>query len=391
MERWNFGIWKSGVRKLGVWNKMNWNLRNWNNPVWNSPLWNNKIWNVGTWKSIAAVLSPAFHRADWNSKLVNLVFQRWGYPLSIRRWNFSFCILSVLLLTACQDSNQHSTSNSKHGIVVFQTDFGLKDGAVSAMKGVASTVDPDLKLYDLTHEIPAYNIWEGAYRLEQTAAYWPAGTVFVSVIDPGVGTSRKSVVMRSKSGHYFVTPDNGTLTLIAESLGIDEIREINEELNRRKNSGKSYTFHGRDVYAYTGARLAAGVIKFEEVGNRLSGSVVRIPYQKAQFQGDSIVGSIPILDIQFGNVWTNINDSIFKSLQISPLKNIEVIIKENDSIVFKQVVPFANTFGDVPEGKPLAYMNSLLNFSLAVNMGNFSDIYKVKSGPGWSITIRRID
>ena len=110
----------------------------------------------------------------------------------------------------------------KKGIVVFQTDFGVKDGAVSAMKGVASGVDPDLKLYDLTHEIPAYNIWEAAYRLEQTAPYWPAGTVFVSVVDPGVGTTRKLVVLKTKTGHYFVTPDNGTLTFVAARLGISE-------------------------------------------------------------------------------------------------------------------------------------------------------------------------
>src|SRR5690349_9631009 len=114
-------------------------------------------------------------------------------------------IILISIVTACQH---------KKGIVVFQSDFGLKDGAVSAMKGVSMEVDPNLKLYDLTHEIPAYNIWEAAYRLQQTAPFWPAGTVFVSVVDPGVGTSRKSVVLKTKTGHYFVTPDNGTLTLI---------------------------------------------------------------------------------------------------------------------------------------------------------------------------------
>ena len=129
--------------------------------------------------------------------------------------------------------------------VVFQSDFGLKDGAVSAMKGVAMGVAPDLKLYDLTHEIPAYNIWEAAYRLEQTVPYWPAGTVFVSVVDPGVGTNRKSVVVKTKTGHFIVTPDNGTLTLIASSLGIAERREINEAVNRRNGSQKSYTFQDR--------------------------------------------------------------------------------------------------------------------------------------------------
>src|SRR6201985_1747364 len=108
---------------------------------------------------------------------------------------------------------------AQNGMVVYQSDFGLKDGAVSEMKGVAMGVSPDLKLYDLTHEIPAYNIWEAAYRLQQTVPYWPEGTVFVSVVDPGVGTSRKSVVLKTNSGQFIVTPDNGTLTLIAETLG----------------------------------------------------------------------------------------------------------------------------------------------------------------------------
>src|ERR1700748_1688015 len=162
---------------------------------------------------------------------------------------------------------------SQNKIVVFQSDFGLKDGAVSAMKGVAMGVSPDLKLYDLTHEIPAYNIWEAAYRLEQTVRYWPTGTVFVSVVDPGVGTSRKSVVLKTNAGHFIVTPDNGTLTLIAQSEGIAAIREIDETVNRRKGSEKSYTFHGRDVYAYTAARLASGTISFEQVGKLLPNEV----------------------------------------------------------------------------------------------------------------------
>lgn len=288
--------------------------------------------------------------------------------------------LLICLITAC---------SQKKGIVVFQTDFGLKDGAVSAMKGVATGVDAGLKLYDLTHEIPAYNIWEAAYRLQQTAPYWPAGTVFVSVVDPGVGTSRKSVVLKTKSGHYFVTPDNGTLTLIAQSLGIESIREIDEVINRRKNSQASYTFHGRDVYAYTGARLAAGTIAFEQVGKELPAAVVTIPYQKAVYQGDSIKGNIPILDIQYGNIWTNINDSIFKVLHVEPKEKVEVKINRNDSLVFLQDIEFVNTFGEVPEGKTLAYMNSLMNFSLAINMGSMADSFHINSGPDWNIVVRK--
>src|SRR5579872_6654412 len=178
-------------------------------------------------------------------------------------------------------------------VVVYQSDFGLKDGAVAEMKGVAMSVSPDLKLFDLTHEIPAYNIWDAAYRLQQTVPYWPAGTVFVSVVDPGVGTARKSVVMRTKTGQYIVTPDNGTLTLVAESLGLDAIREIDEQVNRRPQSRESNTFHGRDVYSYTGARLAAGVITFEQVGPLLERQeVVRIAYQKAVAEGGRLKGTI---------------------------------------------------------------------------------------------------
>jgi S-adenosylmethionine hydrolase len=282
-----------------------------------------------------------------------------------------------------------SCGTRKAGVVVFQSDFGVKDGAVSAMKGVATGVDGNLKLYDLTHEIPAYNIWEAAYRLQQTAPYWPSGTVFVSVVDPGVGTQRKSVVLKTKTGHYFVTPDNGTLTLVSESLGIESIREIDEELNRRKESAASYTFHGRDVYAYTGARLAAGVISFEQVGKSLPDSVVRIPYQPAVLQGDSIRGNIPILDIQYGNIWTNINDSVFSKLHVSPAQKVQIKIFKADSLVFQQQIPFVHTFGDVPEGQLLGYMNSLMNFSLAINMGSLADSFKISSGPEWSVVVSR--
>jgi hypothetical protein len=112
--------------------------------------------------------------------------------------------------------------------LVLQTDFGTSDGAVSAMRGVAYGVDAGLTVADLTHNIPDYDIWVGGYRLFQTANYWPEGTVFVSVIDPGVGTTRKSVVLKTKAGRYFVGPDNGQFTLIAERDGVAELREIDE-------------------------------------------------------------------------------------------------------------------------------------------------------------------
>ncbi|MDB4903072.1 MAG: Adenosyl-chloride synthase [Mucilaginibacter sp.] len=279
------------------------------------------------------------------------------------------------------------SSIAQNKIVVFQSDFGLKDGAVSAMKGVAMGVSTDLKLFDLTHEIPAYNIWEAAYRLEQTVRYWPVGTVFVSVVDPGVGTARKSVVLKTKSGHFIVTPDNGTLTLITQSLGIDEVHEIDENINRRKDSKKSYTFHGRDVYAYTAARLAAGVISFEQVGPLLPKQVVSILYQKAVFDGKTLKGNIPVLDVQYGNVWTNIPDTLFNRLNLHYGDMVNVSIFYKHKLVYKDKMPYSQTFGDVAEGKPLAYLNSLLQVSFALNQGDFAKNFHVSSGSDWSVEV----
>jgi S-adenosylmethionine hydrolase len=278
---------------------------------------------------------------------------------------------------------------AQNGIVVFQSDFGLKDGAVSAMKGVAMGVSTNLKLFDLTHEIPAFNIWEAAYRLHQTVAYYPKGTIFVSVCDPGVGTNRRSVVLLTKSGHYIVTPDNGTLTLVAEQLGIQEMREIDEAINRLKNSGESYTFHGRDVYAYTAARLASHTITFRQVGARVLKDVVRLPYQKADYLDGVLRGTIPVLDTQYGNVWTNIPRTMLEKISVKPGEMIQVMIRHKNELVYDKSVQLVNTFGEAPEGDDVAYVNSLLNFSVAVNMGNFSEKYKVFSGPDWTVTIRK--
>ena len=291
-------------------------------------------------------------------------------------------ILFFFFGTACQHKDQTKAA------VVIQTDFGVKDGAVAAMKGVAYGVSDDVEVFDLTHEIPAYNIWEAAYRLNQVISFWPANTVFVSVVDPGVGTARKSVVIKTKQGHYIVTPDNGTITLVAESEGIEAVRQIDENLNRRKGSDSSYTFHGRDVYMYTAAKLAAGVINFEQVGQLLKDKPQIIDYQKAQEDSSYLKGNIPVLDPQYGNVWTNIPDEMIKSAGIKSGDSVDVRIAFKDSIVYAGKMPFSNTFGDVPEGKPLAYINSLMNFSVAINRGNFAKDFKVSSGPDWTISVK---
>lgn len=282
-----------------------------------------------------------------------------------------------------------SVSANADQLLVFQSDFGTKDGAVAAMKGVAAGVSADLHIHDLTHEIPTFNIWEAALRLEQTAAYWPPGTVFVSVVDPGVGTDRKSVVLKTESGHFFVTPDNGTLTFVAESLGVAAVREIDEAVNRRKDSEASYTFHGRDVYAYTGARLAAGVITFEEVGRALPSEVVSIDYQQATYDDGAIRGNIPILDVQFGNVWTNIGRDTFRRLGLQHGDVARVVIRHAKVVVLDAELPYHATFGAVQQGEPLIYLNSLNNVALALNQGDFARAFRIGSGAEWSIEIKR--
>ncbi len=296
-------------------------------------------------------------------------------------------ITGLFVLSAAVITAEASEKGKVNGAIVLQTDFGERDGAVSAMRGVAFGEDRNLKVFDLTHEIPAYSIWDAAYRLYQTAEYWPSGTVFVSVVDPGVGTDRKSIVLKTRTGHYFVTPDNGTLTLVAEKMGIEEIREIDEAVNRRKNSEKSYTFHGRDVYVYTAAKLAGGKITFEEVGKKLPSKVVEIPYQKAKVEKNVIYGNIPSLDIQYGNVWTNIGRETVKSFNLKKGDKLDVEISEKGKIVYKGEIPFANSFGDVPDGMPLAYFNSLDNISFALNMDNFSEKHKISYGGEWTVKI----
>lgn len=313
------------------------------------------------------------------SKSPNLQIGSFITSMNKKSYKKYFALILITGLAACT-----GTPNA----VVIQTDFGVKDGAVSAMKGVAYDVDKDLPLFDLTHEIPAYNIWEAAYRLEQTLPYWPPGTVFVSVVDPGVGTERKSIVAKTKSGHYIVTPDNGTLTLVAASAGIVATREIDEHTNRRAGSENSHTFHGRDVYAYTAARLASGKISFEEAGPLLQQPVVMIPYQAPVFANGIISGNIPVLDVQYGNVWTNVPDSFITRAGIKTGDSVDVKISFKDSVVCSVRVPFVRSFGDVAEGNSLAYINSLMNFSLAVNMGSFANQYGIKSGHDWSIAIR---
>jgi len=274
--------------------------------------------------------------------------------------------------------------------LVFQSDFGTADGAVSAMYGVAYGVDPGLLISDLTHEITPYDIWEASYRLIQTVSYWPVGTVFVSVVDPGVGSARRSIVVQTQSGHYIVTPDNGCLTHIKRMLGIAAARIIDENVNRLQGSSESYTFHGRDVFAFTGARLASGVITFEEVGPEVSvDSVIELPTVAASCRNGSVYGTIDVLDIRFGSLWTNIPREMFLQLGVKHGGGVEVTIENDTRTVYKNILVYAKSFADVFVGESLVYVNSLDCMAVAINQGSFARAYNIGTGNNWKIRIRK--
>ena len=279
-----------------------------------------------------------------------------------------------------------------NNLLVLQSDFGLVDGAVSAMVGVALEESPTLKIHHLTHDITPYNIFEGSYRLFQTVNYWPEGTTFVSVADPGVGSKRKSVVAKTVQNQYIVTPNNGTLSFIKKHVGIVAIREISEVENRRKNTEHSYTFHGRDVYAYTGAKLASGHITFEEVGPELdTEDIMEIPVVETTIGNDFVSGAIDILDVRFGSLWTSIRREEFYTLSPEFGDRFEVTIYNNDMLVYQNQVTYGKSFADVRIGQPILYINSLYRVGLAINQGSFAKAYNVGVGAQWSIEIKRIE
>lgn len=274
--------------------------------------------------------------------------------------------------------------------LILQSDFGYADGAVSAMYGVALGVSPALRVFDLTHDIPQYDIWEASYRLIQTVSYWPRGSVFVSVVDPGVGSTRRSIAVRTAEGQYIITPDNGTLTHIKRMCGIEEARIIDESVNRLPNSGESYTFHGRDIYAYTGARLASGVISFAQVGPEVPvDSVIELPVVEPQREGDVITGTIDVLDVRFGSLWTNISRDLFAGLGVSHGGRVEVSIANNTRTLYKNIMVYAKSFADVNVGEPLLYINSLDCVAVAINQGSFSKAYNIGTGISWRIALRK--
>lgn len=273
--------------------------------------------------------------------------------------------------------------------LVFQSDFGLGDGAVSAMHGVSFMVNPALTIDDLTHEIMPYNIFEASYRLLQTIKYWPEGTVFVSVVDPGVGSSRHSIVVKTKSGHYIVTPDNGTISHVAKYIGLESARIIDEIKDRLPFSENSHTFHGRDVYAYNGAKLAGDLSYYDFLDELSLEDLCYETIKDAKITDGGIEGTVDILDIRFGSLWTNISLDLLNEAGIKQGDMIKVIIYYKDIKKYENQMTFGHSFADVGLGETVAYINSLINLGIAINQASFSATYQIGTGADWSIFIKK--
>ncbi len=264
--------------------------------------------------------------------------------------------------------------------VVLMTDFGTNDGAVSAMRGVILSVNQNIAITDLTHHIEPFNIYEASYKLYQAMEYYPKGTIFVCIVDPGVGTARKSIVAKMKNGYFYVGPDNGILTYVANKYGVEEVREIDEGKNRLHSNNSSFdTFHGRDIYSYTAARLASDIINFNRVG-LLSQDFVRLPIQMPIMVADWVFGSIITLDGAYGNLWTNISYHLMQGAHFAIGEQLLLEIYHSKKLVYSGKILFGKTFGDVKIGKPIAYINSVGNLAIAINQGNFAKTNNIKSG-----------
>jgi S-adenosylmethionine hydrolase len=213
----------------------------------------------------------------------------------------------------------------------------------------------------------------------------------LAVVDPGVGQNRKSVVVQTKSGHFFVGPDNGAFTLTAEDLGVAAVREIDPAEHRLAGSDKSDTFHGGDVSAFVGARRAAEAVPFTDVGPELPARVVALAFERARLEGETLVGTIPALDAPYGNVETNPDEALFAKLAPKVGDRFEVSISRSGEVIYTGELPSVASLGEVARGTPLLDLNRLLKVSFALNRGDFATTNKVGRGAEWGVRVKKLN
>ncbi len=284
-------------------------------------------------------------------------------------------LLSILLLATALHAQQ-----TQH-VVGFMTDFDVKDDAIGICKAVMVGIDPAIRIIDISHQVTPYDIAEGARFLAGSAPYFPADAVFVVVIDPTVGSSRKAIIAHSRRGQYFVLPDNGLLTLFP-AMGENQITEAREITNPAWMIGAklSSTFHGRDIFSPAGAHLARGD-DWTLAGPALDvAKLVRLNIDNPTLDATGLHSEVLGLDGPFGNVILNIPSETFAKLGYHLGDQVPVTVDNHP-----YTVPFVKTFSDVPVGSPLLYIDSRGRVALSLNQRNFAEKYNVT--PGLTVTI----
>ena len=299
----------------------------------------------------------------------------------------SYCrsklIIFLILLLAVPGRHVASATAPAQGppTLVFMTDFGVVDDSVAICKGVMYSITPHLRIVDLTHQVKAFSIADGARFLYGTTAYNPSGTVFVVLIDPGVGTTRIAIVAKSNRGQYFVLPDNGLMTLVQDRDGIEAVHEITNR-DWMIGAAQSSTFHGRDIFSPVGAHLARGE-DWTQAGPEVAAkNLVRLDLKAATLDARGLSGEVIATDGPFGNLVTNIKGEEFLKLDYERGQEVPVTIGSRE-----MSIPFVKTFGDVPLNKPLLYIDSRSRLGLAVNQGSFAAVYGI--APPVSLFIAR--
>ncbi len=289
---------------------------------------------------------------------------------STRRTGGTICRLLALFLVFGSFLLAQQQSSKYPPTVVFMTDFGVVDDSVALCKGVMYGIAPNLRVVDLTHQVTPFSIQDGARFLFGATPYFPAGTVFVVVIDPGVGSARKPVVVKSKHGQFFVLPDNGLMTMVEDRDGIAAIREITNQ-DWMIGAKISSTFHGRDIFSPVGARVARGD-DWTQVGPELK-HLVRLDLKPARVDDQGLSGEVIALDGPYGNLVTNIDTDDFLKLGYQRGEKLKVTIAGREI-----EMPFVKTFSDVPLKQPLVFIDSRGRVSFAVNQASFAASYGVE-------------
>jgi S-adenosylmethionine hydrolase len=244
------------------------------------------------------------------------------------------------------------------------TDFGAANDSVSICRAVIWGIAPDVRLTDITHQVTPFSIEEAARFLEGVTPYYAAGTVFLVVVDPGVGTSRKAVIVKSKKEQYFVVPDNGLVTRVLDRDGLDSAREITNRAWMIQ-APVSSTFHGRDIFSPAAAHLVTGW-DFTQAGPEVP-QLVRLAVKTSTTSEKGIAGDIIGFDDPYGSLITDIPANEFRNLGYNFGDKVTLEINKKPL-----TLPYVRTFMDVPVGDSLLYMDSRARVAIAINQGNFS-------------------